>query len=463
MGATALALAGCLPIEKPDASIAPPSNFKAAKGSPGGAPANVAWWRAFRSPELTRIMEAVETDNFDIGAAAYRIVQADAQARIAGAALLPTLDGAANASRIRSAGSGGGRGTERNLFATSLSASYEIDFWGKNRAALTAAQNAAQASRFDRDTVALSTLATTATTYFNLLGAQDRLRIARDNLASASRVLALIRERVAVGTATSLDEAQQATVVAQLRAAIPPLEQQIEQDASTLAVLLGRAPERVAIKGGGVARVAFPRIDPGLPSELLARRPDVRSAEEQLAAASADVTVARAQFYPSIQLTGQGGFESLALKSLFGPGAGFYTLAAGLAQPIFSGGRLEGQLQQAQGRQSELLELYRKSIVSAFADVERALVAVRQLARQEQLEAQAVESSRKAYQISEQRLREGTVDIVTVLNTQSSLFQSLDALAQVRIARLQAIVALYQALGGGWDLAPRRSRSVDTM
>jgi outer membrane protein, multidrug efflux system len=276
-------------------------------------------------------------------------------------------------------------------------------------------------------------------------------------------VLALIHERVTVGTATSLDEAQQTTVVAQLRAAIPPLEQQIEQDASTLAVLLGRAPERVVIKGGGIARIAFPRIDPGLPSELLARRPDVQSAEEQLAAASADVTVARAQFYPSIQLTGQGGFESLALKSLFGPGAGFYSLAAGLTQPIFSGGRLEGQLQQAQGRESELLEVYRKAIVSAFADVERALVAVRQLARQEQLQAQAVESSRKAYQISEQRLREGTVDIVTVLNTQSSLFQSQDSLAQVRIARLQAIVALYQALGGGWDLAPRRSRSADTM
>ncbi|GGH13040.1 RND transporter [Alsobacter metallidurans] len=448
----ALALAGCLPIEKPDAALDVPSQYRAAKGAPGGAPSRVAWWRSFGSAELTRIMEAVETDNFDIGAAVYRIQQADAQARIAGAALLPTLDASSDASRGRQSG------LDRRSLNVALSASYEIDFWGKNRATQIAAERLAAASRFDRDTVALSTLASTATTYFDILGAQDRLKIARESLASATRVLDLIKQRVTVGTGTSLDQAQQETVVAQLRAAIPPLEQQIEQNKATLAVLLGRAPERIAIRGGGTAGVKLPRINPGLPSELLARRPDVGSAEEQLAAASADVTVARAQFFPSIRLTAQGGYESAALSSLFGPGAGFYTLAAGLAQPIFQGGRLEGQLDQARGRESELLEIYRKAVISAFADVERALVAVRQLAGQEELQAQAVESSRRAYQISEQRLREGTVDIVTVLNTQSSLFGSQDSLAQVRLARLQAIVALYQALGGGWDLAPRGGR-----
>ena len=456
--AAALA-AGCLPIEAPDAKLDVPAQFRAAKGSAGAAPSRVAWWRAFRSPELSRLMEAVETDNFDIGAAVYRIEQADAQARIAGAPLLPTLDasGSGTRSRVASLG-GGGNGTDRRVFSVGLNASYEIDFWGKNRAALIAAEKAASATRFDRDTLALSTLASTATTYFNLLGAQDRLRIARDNLASATRVLDLIRQRVTVGTGTSLDQAQQETVVAQLRAAIPPLEQSIEQNKATIAVLLGRAPERIAIAGGGTGRVSLPRINPGLPSELLARRPDVQSAEEQLAAASADVTVARAQFFPSIQLTAQGGYESAALSTLFGPGAGFWSLAAGVTQPIFQGGRLQGQLDQAKGREGELLETYRKAVVSAFADVERALVAVRQLARQEQLQAQAVASSRKAYQISEQRLREGTVDIITVLTTQTSLFNSQDTLAQIRLARLQAIVALYQALGGGWDLAPARGR-----
>ncbi|PSC04215.1 RND transporter [Alsobacter soli] len=460
-GLLACALAGCLPIEKPDAKLDVPAQYKAEKGRPGGAPSWVAWWRAFRSPELTRLMEAVETDNFDIGAAVYRIQQADAQARIAGAALLPTLDASGAVTRSHTgAGSPGGSGSggiDRTALNVGLNASYEIDFWGKNRAALIAAEHSANASRFDRDTVALSTLASTATTYFAMLGAQDRLRIARDNLASATRVLDLIKQRVAVGTGTSLDQAQQETVVAQLRAAIPPLDQQIDQDKATLGVLLGRAPERVTIVGGGTGRVALPRINPGLPSELLARRPDIQSAEEQLSAASADVTVARAQFFPSIQLTGQGGFESTALSRLFGPGAGFFSLAAGITQPIFQGGRLQGQLEQAKGREGELLETYRKSVVSAFADVERALVAVRQLARQEALQAQAVESSRKAYQISEQRLREGTVDIVTVLNTQTSLFQSQDALAQVRLARLQALVSLFQALGGGWDVAPGRT------
>jgi NodT family efflux transporter outer membrane factor (OMF) lipoprotein len=263
-------------------------------------------------------------------------------------------------------------------------------------------------------------------------------------------VLGLIRERLAAGTATSLDIAQQESVVANQRATIPPLDQEIDQNAATLAVLTGRAPEWITVRGGGLNAVVLPRVAPGVPAQLLTRRPDVQSAEVQLEAAGADVVAARAAFFPTIALTTQGGYESLALKSLFGPGAAFWSIGAGLAQPIFQGFRLEGQLEQARGREAELLQTYKKSVIEAFADVERALVAQRQLALQERLQAEAEASARRAYEISEQRLREGTVDLVTVLNTQQSLFLTQDALTRVRLSRLLAAVALYQALGGGW-------------
>jgi NodT family efflux transporter outer membrane factor (OMF) lipoprotein len=335
-----------------------------------------------------------------------------------------------------------------------LNASYEIDFWGKNRAALRSAEQLAIATRFDRDVVALSTVATVANTYLQILAAQDRLRIARENLANASSVLDLIRERLAAGTATSLDIAQQESVVAQQRAAIPPLDQQLRQNQATLAVLLGEPPVRVLVRGGSLFRLAVPRAAPNLPSELLLQRPDIRAAEADLAAAEANVENARAALFPSITLTGEGGFTSAALKTLFRPENAIYTVAAGLTQPIFDSGRLLAQLDLQKGRRSELLQVYRSTAINAFADVERALVALQSLARQEQLQRQAVDTAKRAYDIAQTQLRGGTIDLTIVLNTQRTYFGEQDALAQVRLLRLQAAVSLFQALGGGW--APTR-------
>jgi outer membrane protein TolC len=191
-------------------------------------------------------------------------------------------------------------------------------------------------------------------------------------------------------------------------------------------------------------------VTPGLPSDLLTQRPDIREAESNLAAANANVYAARAAFLPSIQLTGQDGFQSAVFHSLFNPQAAFFSLAAGLTQPIFDGGTLLGNLEQQKGRREELLQNYRKAVISGFADVDSALVAVKQQAEFERLQSQVVAASRRAFNIAETRLREGTVDLVTVLQTQQTLFQAVDALVQARLARLQAIVSLYQALGGGW-------------
>jgi NodT family efflux transporter outer membrane factor (OMF) lipoprotein len=454
----ATTLAGCISTPGPDAKLDVPARFS--NGAPGPArPLATDWWKEFRSAELTRYVQETEAGNLDIAAAQARIVQADANARVAGAPLLPSIDLNGSGARSRAAdlsrlpGANGNR--VQNLFSTGLSASYEIDFWGKNRLTYQAAQDAAQASRFDRDTIALSSVASTATTYFQVLGAYERRAIARKNIESASRILGIIQERLAVGTATSLDLAQQESVVANLKAQIPPLDQEIGQDEANLAILLGRAPERVTVKGRGFAGTAIPPVRPGLPSELLLRRPDIAFAEAQLAAAHADVGAARAAFFPSITLSAQGGIESLALRTLFDPAAGFASMGANLVQPIFQGFRLEGQLEQAQGREAELLQAYRKSVISAFADVEKALIATRQLALQEKLQRDALESARRAYEISEQRLREGTVDIVTVLTTQQTLFEDEDAVARTRLQRLLAAVQLHQALGGGWTAPPQ--------
>jgi NodT family efflux transporter outer membrane factor (OMF) lipoprotein len=283
-----------------------------------------------------------------------------------------------------------------------------------------------------------------------VLSAQDRLRVARDNLTSATRVLNLIKQRLDAGTASELDTSQQESVVNSLRANIPPLEQNLQQNKNALAVLMGIPPERVTIRGGSLRAIAIPRVTPGLPSELITQRPDIKFAEAQLAAADADVANARAQLLPSITLTGTGGYQSAALKMLFEPQSTFYSLAAGVTQPIFEGGRLMGNLDLQKGRQDELMQTYRKSVVSGFSDVDNALIAIRRTAEAERLLAAVVTSSRRAFQISEQRLNEGTVDLVTVLNTQQTLYQAQDTLAQARLNRLLAVVQLYQALGGGW-------------
>ena len=465
-----LPLGGCLLAgDKPEPGLNIPAAYSAGPRNPVAAEARTPpldWWRGFRSRELTEIIEEARAANLDIAAAVARIVQADANSRIAGAALLPIVDLNANATHSQQSKTTGSSSVvsvsrsganiqiiNNNLSAT-LSASYEIDFWGKNRSVLRAAEQTAVASRFDREVVALTTVVAAANAYFQVLATQDRLRVAQENLASATRVLGLIQQRLQAGTASALDTAQQESLVNTQRAAIPPLEQTLRQNRVALAVLMARSPESVKIRGGSLRSIAYPRVTPGLPSELLTQRPDIREAEANLAAADANVENARAQFLPSIVLTGEGGYQSDFLKLLLRPESVIYTAAAGLTQPIFEGGRLLGNLDLQKGRQDELLQNYRKAVISGFADVENALDAIRRTAERERLQREVVTSSRRAFDISEQRLREGTVDLVTVLQTQQTLFQAEDALVQARLAHVQAIVSLYQALGGGWSPKP---------
>jgi outer membrane protein, multidrug efflux system len=408
------------------------------------------WWHRFGSSQLDDLIDQARRANDDLAAAMARVQEADAQLRIAGAPLLPTVDLGATATRERTSVPDQGMGVF-NVFNPVLTASYELDFWGKNRAARDAARALAVASRYDRQTVALTVISSVATTYLQTLELRERIDVARQNLENGRKILRGLAFQQQVGTATGLDVAQQETAVALLDAALPPLEEQFRQTVYALAVLVGKTPESLDVTDGTLNDLTVPQVVAGLPSELLTRRPDVAEAEQQLVAANADITVARAALFPSITLTASGGYESDVLSSLVNPVNRIYAVSAGLTQPIFHGGALRGQLTFSKARYTELLSDYHKTVLTALDNVESALVAARQTAVQQQRQAEAVAKARRAYEFAQAQMSAGTINVLTVLNTENALFSARDTLVQVQYSRLQALVDLYTALGGGWQ------------
>lgn len=417
------------------------------------------WWRGFQSPELDQLIAQAQTNNQNIAAAIGRIRQADAQLRIAGAPLLPLLQADANGSwqQVQRGTQSGIRSNSGQPYAdvrsysAGLSASYEFDVWGRVQAQRQSALDTARFSRFDRETVALTVVTSTANTWFSALGYQDRLNVATNNLRDAEQTLAVIRARLSVGTANALDVSQQETLVAQERANLPGLHNQLEQAINGLGILTGQPPAAIKLRPTSLLGLSLPAVSPGLPVDVLARRPDVAAAEAQLAAAGANVVAARSAMFPAIKLSLSGSYQSAALTTLFGPGAMLASLVGGVTQPIFDGGTLRGQLEQTRGRQDELLADYRQAVLQAFTDVENALVAWRFTTEQEALQAQAVASAERSATIARAQLAAGTIDIVTSLISETNLYNAQDALAQIRLTRFQALVALYKALGGGWQ------------
>lgn len=441
---------------RPD--IPPPQSWRDPRQATTAEWPSSDWWKAFNSPTLDELMGQAQAANDDIGAAIARVQQADAQARIAGAPLLPALSLDGSGTRQRSTqlalspeGKLIGVPGTGNSFSAGLTASYELDFWGRNRALHDAARMAALASRYDRATVELTVMQSVASTYFQALELRDRLKVANDNVASAQDTLKGLQLEAQVGTVTALDVAQQQTTVATLSAAIPPLAQQLGQTINALAILVGKEPESVDVTSGTLADLAEPEVQPGMPSELLARRPDVAQAEAQLIAANADIAAARAAFFPTISLTADGGFASSSLSKLFNPVSRVWSATAGLTQPIFQGGALVGQYQLNKGRYAELLADYHKAVISAFGNVEDALVSVQQTADQLQRQQEAVATARHAYELTQAQFHAGVINILIVLSTETALFSAEDTLVQVKYSHLNALVALYSALGGGWQ------------
>ena len=454
--AALLAAVGCAARPGPSSGIVLPAHLAAATAEPANWP-SADWWSGFGSPELDRLIEAAITANFDVRAAIARVRQADAQVRITGQSLLPSGNLTGNVSRSQTprstatAASGAGTGfVRRTLYATGLQASYEIDFWGRNRAAVESAQQAASANRFEVGAVTLTTQASVANTYFQILAASEELAIRQQNLAAAERILGAVNQRMAVGTGNGLEVAQQQALVDQQRAAIPPLRQAVQQNTYSLGTLIGRIPEAVPAPLLTLAALRVPAVQPGLPAEVIIRRPDVWQAEATLAAAQASVESARAAMFPAITLSASGGFQNVMIENVLRPGSVLLNIAGGLTQPVFQFGQLRAQLRLTQAQQDEVLENYRQAIVAALVDVENAIVALREISEQETLQVSATQSAQRAYDISLAQLRAGTIDVITLLITQQSLFNSRISLAQVRLARFQAAVGLFRALGGGW-------------
>ncbi len=444
--ALAVLLAGCsLATPVPQTDVQPPAQWNQAADSSVWPEAR--WWTQYDTPQLSRLMTQARVGNLDLASAATRLLQADAQLRQTGATLLPSVDGSASGRR----GGNSGDGNVSSGFNASLNASYEIDFWGRNRAAVEAAAANLNASRYDLEALAITTDASVARSWFQLVENQARLQLARDNLAAAEQVLNIVEARYRFGADDSLAVSQQRALVAQLRANLPALEQQTLQLRNSLALLLGQGPDFVPGALPAMTDITVPEPGAGLPSELLNRRPDIRASEQHLLAANANLTAARAALYPSIQLTGSYGAQSSALSDLVSNPLNPWSLAAGLTQPIFDGGRLRAQVEISEASQQEALIGYQRAILDALIDADTALGALQQARRQYQLQQAATAESELAFELAQARYKAGAIDLQNLLDTQRSYFQSQDSLVQQRAAWLLATVDLYRALGGGWQ------------
>ncbi|HTY93052.1 MAG TPA: efflux transporter outer membrane subunit [Steroidobacteraceae bacterium] len=451
--AALLACAGCA-VQGP--GRAPPAVPAAFQNGTSGIAADWPgkdWYRGFGSPELDSLIAAAASANLDLAAARARVAQADARARQAGAAILPGVDALGNGNFL--AGHSGNGSAHEFDWSALLSASYEVDFWGRNRATAQAAQLAGAAARADHDTLALTTLAGVANAYFTVLSLRERLGIAQSNLDAARSLLDVVQRRFDAGMADPVALALQRALLATAQGEIPDLRQRESEALAALALLTGRQPEGFQVADAALESLTEPRVAPGLPAELITRRPDVRSAEAQLRAADANLVAARAAMLPGLTLTAAGGVQNPAVNaaviSLAGAGPGV-NLGIGLLQSIFDGGRLRALRDEARARDEELLATYRRAILASLVDVETALTALRNLDALRASQGESVKQSRLAFEGAQSRYREGAGDFQAVLEAQRAWYAARDQYSQYTLARLQALVNLSKALGGGWSL-----------
>ncbi|RZL62707.1 MAG: efflux transporter outer membrane subunit [Variovorax sp.] len=419
------------------------------------APIAADWWRGFSSPQLESLVAEAMQGSTDLRLAAQRVQQADIALRLAGVSQLPSVNGSVGSSAARSNSSGTPTST-RESTSVSLSVSYELDLWGRLAAGAQGAQASLAASRYDLETARITLAASVATTYFQLLATRERVLIARDNLATAERVLRIVEARRRFGVATPLDVSQQTTAVLQLRTALIPLETQVRQTASALALLLGRVPQGFDAGAGETLRgLRQPAVSAWLPSDLLSRRPDLASAEAQLAAADADVAAARAALLPSISLSAGAGTSSAALLSLV-DSTRSVSLGLSLAQSLFDNGRQRLAVESTRLQREALVENYAAAARRALKEVDDALGNADRNARQEIAQEQVVAQAQRALGLAELRYREGADTLLTVLDAQRTLFSAQDSLLQLRLQGLSGAVDLYRVLGGGWQAAQAR-------
>jgi NodT family efflux transporter outer membrane factor (OMF) lipoprotein len=443
---------------------------------PVAEPIDPDWWNLFHDPQLTALERRVAGENLDVQVATIRLTESRAQLGVVGSAQFPNLNANGSYTRQKASdvgvfanapgalGANGASGSTTGGLASStlnafdvyqvgFDASWEVDLWGRVRRSVESASASVEASAEFRRATLISSLAELARDYIQLRGNQLLLQIARDNVKTAQQNLELTQQRAAGGVTTDLDVANAAALLRTTAAEIPRIEQQISEFINAISLLLGQPPNTLQaelIKPRSVPPIP-PRIPVGLPSELARRRPDIRQAEAQLHAATADIGVAVANFYPSVKLTGSLGLQSLQPWQMFNLDARNYAVGPGVTIPIFEGGQLRATLVLRKAQQQEAAVNYQKTVLGAWHEVDNALTAYQtEQARRAQL-AQAVVQNQRALSLAQSRYQEGVADFLQVLTAQQNLLSSQQALALATTNVSANLVAVYKALGGGWE------------
>jgi multidrug efflux system outer membrane protein len=412
--------------------------------------ADLPWWQVFQDPQLQELIRTALKQNYDMQIATERINAARAQVAVTRSALFPQVQGNGNFT--------GGKEstfqTKFNFFTLTADAAFQLDLFGRLRRATEAARAQLLATEEAQRTVTLTLVSDVASAYFSLLQLDLQLQITRDTVTTQEDSVKLTSFRLDHGVATKLDVLQARQVLDTANAQVPDLERQIGQEEDAISILLGNYPGTIPRGIRLPDQPVPPEVPAGLPSTLLARRPDIRQAEQNLIAANAEIGVAKAEFFPQISLTGSGGGafgRSSAFTSMMSSQLGFWLYGASVSQPIFTGGALRGNLHIAESQQKQALLAYKEAIQHAFGDVSDALIGYQKLHEVRLQQEQVVSDLAESVRLSVLRYRGGTTNYLEVLDGQRSLFAAQLTLAQARGNEYQSLVQLYKVLGGGWQ------------
>lgn len=418
------------------------------------AVADTAWWEQFDDPVLSDLISTAIRENNDLKVASYRVEEFMGGYITTRAPLFPQVGAGADVQGKRLTEKGQEPVTPQvqnpaTVFDASLNASWEIDLWGRVRRATEAARADLLGTVEARDGVILSLVTSVAGAYINLRDLDNQLEIARRTAMSREDSYRIFTLRFKAGVVSELELSQAKSQYEQAMASIPPIEKAISEQENALSVLLGRNPGPIA-RGKGIEELGLPAVPEGLPSDLLERRPDIRQAEQNLIAANARIGAAKAQYFPTISLTGAFGWSSRSLSSMFTGPAHTWSWAAAAVQPIFTGGAIYGQVKSAKAAQEEALFQYKKAVQNAFTDVDNALIDQKRLREQIEAQEKQVASLRTYAQVARLRYDNGYTSYIEVLDAERSLFDAELAYTQTKGNLFQALVNLYKAMGGGW-------------
>ena len=411
--------------------------------------ANSTWWEQFGDPVLNGLIATALRENKDLLIASARIDEYAGRYGITRSQLFPQVGVTADGYKQKNVPSGGIVKETYNTYETLLSASWEIDLWGKIRRQSEAANAQLIATEEGRQGVILSLVASVASGYTTLRDLDRQLQIATDTANTRAASYQLFKDRYEGGVISLLELSQNKSQYEEALASIPPLEKSIAQQENALSILLGRNPEPIA-RGRSIDELSVPAVPQGLPSALLERRPDLRQAEQTLIAANAQIGAAKAAYYPSISLTGMFGVASTSLSNLFTDASKIWQYGGAINLPIFTAGQLAGQVQVAQAQQQQALFSYQKAIQNAFREVNDSLIDQDRTRAQLETQRQQVASLQQYADTARLRYDNGYTSYLEVLDAERSLFQAQLQYTQTQQTRLQAMINLYKAMGGGW-------------